>query len=99
MRHRGKINRHEKVAQLLLSGKPVTPEQIHNHFHGTDQYRLMYRLATNMYNIRMDGGIIKVVKSGRKIVSYQLVNPNEFDARGRYVGVVAKITQGQLEVA
>lgn len=85
-KHTGKINRHEKVAVTLLSGKPVTPEEIMSVFKGTDQEKVMYRLSTNIYNIRKDGGIIKVIKNGRKVQAYQLVNHTEFNAEGRYVG-------------
>ena len=48
----------------------------------------LYRLSTNIYNIRKDGGIVKVIKDGRKVSAYQLVNFTEFDANGRYQGPV-----------
>ena len=89
---KGKINRHEKITQVLLSGKPVSPVEIATVFKGTDQESVLYRLSTNIYNIRKDGGIVKVIKNGRKVTGYQLVNFTEFNANGRYVGkaVVAK---------
>jgi len=80
----GKINRHEKITQVLLSGKPVTPQEIADVFAGTDQEAVLYRLSTNIYNIRKDGGIVKVIKDGRKVQAYQLVNFDQFDANGRY---------------
>jgi hypothetical protein len=83
---KGKQNRHEKITVTLLSGKPVTPDEIKAVFKGTDQESVLYRLPTNIYNIRKDGGIIKVHKSGRNVVAYQLVNHNEFDTNGRYMG-------------
>ena len=83
---KGKINRHEKITQVMLSGKPVTPEEIKEVFKGTDQEAVLYRLSTNIYNIRKDGGIVKVIKNGRKVQAYQLVNYTEFDKNGRYVG-------------
>lgn len=83
---KGKINRHEKITQVLLSGKPVSPDEIKAVFTGTDQEAVLYRLSTNIYNIRKDGGIIKVHKDGRKVSAYQLVNYTEFDANGRYIG-------------
>ena len=83
---KGKVNRHEKITQVLLSGKPVTPDEIKSVFAGTDQEAVLYRLSTNIYNIRKDGGVIKVHKDGRKVTAYQLMNPNEFNADGRYVG-------------
>lgn len=85
---KGKINRHERVTQVLLSGKPVSPDEIKAVFTGTDQEAVLYRLSTNIYNIRLDGGIVKVHKDGRKVTAYQLVNFEEFDANGRYVGPV-----------
>jgi hypothetical protein len=88
---KGKQNRHEKITVTLLSGKPVTPDEIKAVFKGTDQESVLYRLPTNIYNIRKDGGIIKVHKSGRNVTAYQLVNYTEFDAKGRYVGP----TEGQ----
>lgn len=83
---KGKVNRHEKITQVMLSGKPVTPEEFKAVFKDTDQESVMYRLSTNIYNIRKDGGIVRVVKNGRKVQAYQLVNYTEFDANGRYVG-------------
>ena len=83
---KGKINRHEKITQVLLSGKPVTPDEIKSVFAGTDQEKVLYRLSTNIYNIRKDGGIVKVIKDGRKVQAYQLVNFAEFDANGRFKG-------------
>lgn len=82
----GKQNRHEKITVLLLSGKPVSPDEIKAVFTGTDQESVLYRLSTNIYNIRLDGGIIKVHKDGRKVSAYQLVNFTEFNAEGRYIG-------------
>ena len=86
MVRKGKQNRHEKITVTLLSGKPVTPEEIRDCFKGTDQEAVLYRLSTNIYNIRKDGGIVKVIKEGRKVQAYQLVNHTEFDKNGRYVG-------------
>jgi hypothetical protein len=87
---KGKVNRHEKVTQVLLSGKVVTVDEIHAVFKGTDQEAVLYRLPTNIYNIRKDGGIVKVMKDGRKVTAYQLVNYTEFDKNGRYVGVTTQ---------
>ena len=85
---KGKVNRHEKITQVLLSGKPVSPQEIADVFKGTNQEAVLYRLSTNIYNIRKDGGIVKVIKDGRKVTAYQLVNHTEFDANGRYQGPV-----------
>ena len=89
-KHTGKINRHEKIASVLLSGKPVSPDEIRECFKGSDQESVLYRLSTNIYNIRKDGGVIKVHKDGRKVTAYQLMNPDEFNASGRYIGKQVK---------
>ena len=94
---KGKVNRHEKITQVLLSGKPVSPDEIKAVFSGTDQESVLYRLSTNIYNIRLDGGIVKVIKNGRKVQAYQLVNFEEFNADGRYVGPKAKTETPKAE--
>jgi hypothetical protein len=82
---KGKVNRHEKITQVLLSGKSVSPDEIASVFKGTDQESVLYRLSTNIYNIRKDGGIVKVIKTGRKVTGYQLVNFDQFDKDGRFI--------------
>ena len=95
---KGRQNRHEKITQVLLSGKAVSPDEIRAVFAGTDQEAVLYRLSTNIYNIRLDGGIVKVHKDGRKVTAYQLVNFTEFNADGRYVGQqTVKPTVAQTE--
>lgn len=93
---KGKQNRHEKITVTLLSGKPVSPDEIRAVFKGTDQEAVLYRLSTNIYNIRKDGGIIKVHKDGRKVVAYQLVNHTEFDSNGRYVGPTKTVASQEV---
>jgi hypothetical protein len=101
----GKQNRHEKIAVVLLSGKPISPNDIADCFKGTDQEKVLYRLSTNIYNIRRDGGIVRVHKDGRKVSAYQLVNHTEFDASGRYIGrpvkveTPAPIVEQEVEIA
>jgi hypothetical protein len=82
----GKQNRHEKIAVVLLSGDPVSPDEIKACFKDTDQEAVLYRLSTNIYNIRRDGGVIRVTKTGRAVSGYQLMNPQDFNAQGRFVG-------------
>ena len=94
----GKQNRHEKIAVVLLSGKAVSPDEIKACFKDTDQEGVLYRLSTNIYNIRRDGGIVRVYKEGRKVSGYQLVNHTEFDAKGRYIGRQVKVEAPAVEV-
>jgi hypothetical protein len=98
MRTTTKINRHEKIACVMLSGKPVSPTEIEACFKGTDQEGVLYRLSTNIYNIRKDGGIVRVHKDGRKVTAYQLVNFDEFSPEGRYIGKT-KTAQVAVQVA
>lgn len=86
MRNKNLINRHEKVAQVLLSGKPVSPDEIKAIFEGTNLEVISTRLSQNIWSIKADGGIIKVHKNGRNVTGYQLINPQDFDDNGRYVG-------------
>jgi hypothetical protein len=97
-KHTGRINRHEKIAQILLSGDVVSPDEIRACFKGTEQEKVIYRLPTNIYNIKKDGGIIRVHKNGRNVVGYQLVNPQCFSPEGRYVGASATTTATTVEV-
>ena len=85
----GRPNRHENITKILLSGEVVSPAEILDRIKGTDQEKVGYRLATNVYNIKRDGGIIKVHKSGRNVTGYQLINPQAFNAAGRYIGAPA----------
>jgi hypothetical protein len=98
-KHTGKINRHEKICQTLLTGKPISPDEIKSCFTGTDQEKVLYRLSANILDIRLDGGVVKVYKNGRKVIAYQLMNPEEFDANGRYKGkvVIQTVTQPEIE--
>jgi hypothetical protein len=95
---KGKQNRHEKITQVMLSGKPVTIDEIKSVFAGTDQEAVLYRLSTNIYNIRLDGGDVKVIKNGRKVQAYQLMNPEAFDKNGRYVGEPVVTDTTEVEV-
>ena len=96
---KGKVNRHEKIAQVLLSGKPVSPDEIASVFKGTDQEAVLYRLSTNIYNVRRDGGIVKVIKNGKKVSAYQLVNFEQFDKNGRFIQPVAKTATPVVDTA
>ena len=95
---KGKQNRHEKITQILLSGNPVSPEEILLCLKDTDQEAVGYRIPTNIYNIRLDGGEVKVIKNGRKVQAYQLMNPEAFDKNGRYIGEPTVTDTAEVEV-
>ena len=60
----------EKVLTMMLSGKPVPKEDF-----DTELGDLSYRLSTYIWCIKaLEGGVVKVIKDGRKIASYQLMN-------------------------
>ncbi len=87
MRQNTKINRHEKIAALLKTGQPVSPEKIREAFSGTEEEMVLYRLSTFIYNIKKDGGVIRCIKDKRRVAGYQLMNPHHFNDQGRYVGL------------
>jgi hypothetical protein len=95
-KHKKKINRHEIMNQVFLSGKAKSPEEIKEHMRHNDMGHLIYRIATYIYNCRKDGAIIKVYKEGKNVTAYQLINYKEFNEDGRWVGEVKQ--RGSVEV-
>ena len=71
-------NRHEQVAQMLLNGSPVATTSLKKELGS-----LSYKISTYMLEIKLDGGIIKTEKQGRTVISYQLLNPQQFTESGR----------------
>lgn len=62
----------EKVLKVMLSGNAVNRESLEAmpEMEGVQ----LYRLSTYIWDIKMTGGVVKVVKDGRKIAGYQLAN-------------------------
>jgi hypothetical protein len=83
-----KIQPHNKVAQVLLSGNMTSVSDIVESFKLDDKMnKVMYRLSTYIYDIRKyEQGIIKVEKNGRKVTGYKLLNTHEFNSDGIWVG-------------
>jgi hypothetical protein len=77
-----------KIAVVMKKGDPVTVEQFHTVFKDTKVEPVLYRLSTYIWNIKKNGGVIKAIKNGRKVIGYQLLNGTEFDSNGRWVGIV-----------
>lgn len=89
---RGKSNSakaFEKVLTVLLSGKPVTKEELTATLGSEIQ---MYRLSTYIWDIKTHAnGIVRVIKDGRKVSAYQLVNIDEMKAYMKRTGANAKV--------
>lgn len=67
-----KLKPFEKVLNILISGKPTTKEEIDALLGKEIQ---MYRISTYMWHCKtIANAIIKVVKDGRKVSGYQVVN-------------------------
>lgn len=62
----------EKVLKVMLTGKAVSRESLEDLKEMKDVP--MYRLSSFIYHVKLAGGVVKVIKNGRKIESYQLVN-------------------------
>lgn len=78
----------EKIAVVLraagMKGETLSPQEIAASFPADDKMQsLMYRISTYIYDIRKNGGTVKVYKDGRKVVGYELLNPEVFDVEGR----------------
>jgi hypothetical protein len=87
----------------MISGKVVTKDEIESLLG--DQIQ-MYKLSTYMWAIKTKmNGTIKVVKDGRKVAGYQLLNPNDLIANSKVkeylkqTGAVSKLKDlGATEV-
>lgn len=70
-----KLKPFEKLLTLMVSGEPVTKDEIETKL-GSEIYT--YRLSTYIWHIKtIANGVIRPVKDGRKVVAYQLVNVAE----------------------
>jgi hypothetical protein len=79
----------EKVLTVLLSGNPVTKEELNATLGSEIQ---MYRLSTYIWDIKTHAnGIVRVIKDGRKVSAYQLVNVDEMKAYMKRTGATAKV--------
>ena len=65
----------EKVLKVMLNGEPVTKESLEamHEMKGVP----LYRLSTFVWRIKVIGGVVKVVKDGRKVGGYALMNTAE----------------------
>ena len=81
-----KLKPFQKLLTVMISGKEVSKEQIDALLGKEIQ---MYRISTYMWHIKTNAnGIIKVVKDGRKVSGYQLINVAEVKDYMKRVGVL-----------
>ena len=65
----------EKMLNVMISGKAVTKEEF-DALLGKEI--MMYRISTYVWHIKtIANGTVKVIKDGRKVAAYQLMNVEE----------------------
>lgn len=69
----GKPVRSDRLLMILANGGKVTLQEIED----TMQYSNMYRISCEVYCIKLNGGVVKTHKDGRKVVGYELINTQE----------------------
>ena len=86
MARRGEV--HNKIAVVLKSagGNAVTLDELKTVFAGTKIEPVLYRISTYVWNIKKQGGVVQAVKDKRRLVGYKLINHDEFDDKGYWVG-------------
>lgn len=83
-----KMKPFQKLLSIMISGEPVSKEEIDTLLGKEIQ---MYRLSTYMWHIKTNpsaNGIIKVIKDGRKVAGYQLMNVSEIRAYMIRLGIL-----------
>lgn len=80
-----KLKPFEKLLTLMISGAPVTIEEIDT-LLGKEIY--MYRLSTYIWHIKtVANGVVKAIKTGRKVTAYQIMNVDQVKEYMLRVGV------------
>jgi hypothetical protein len=67
----------EKVLKIMLTGQSVSRESLEKMKEMKDVP--MYRLSSFIYHVKLAGGVVKVIKNGRKIEAYELVNIKDME--------------------
>lgn len=71
------------IVQLLRNGKPVSAKSIHVRLADIiDVPDIEARMPLYVAAIKQHGGQMRVFKSGRSIIAYQLLNPKMFNRYG-----------------
>ena len=80
-----KLKPFQKLLTLMISGKPVTIEEIDT-LLGKEIY--MYRLSTYIWHIKtVANGVVKAIKTGRKVTAYQVMNVDQVKEYMLRVGI------------
>lgn len=80
-----KLKPFQKLLTLMISGGPVTIEEIDT-LLGKEIY--MYRLSTYIWHIKtVANGVVKAIKTGRKVTAYQVMNVDQVKEYMARVGV------------
>lgn len=103
-----KIRPGNRIAQILRQkdpdaefGAPITLDDIRAMFSADPQLApTIYKISGYVGDIRKyDQGVVRVVKNGRSVLSYQLMNWFEFDANGhRLTGDTLLAAQAEHDV-
>lgn len=64
----------ERLMHLMMTGQPVTLDEIESKI-GNEIY--MYRISAYILAIKNLGGVTRPHREGRKVVAYQLMNPEK----------------------
>jgi hypothetical protein len=80
-----KLKPFEKLLTLMVSGEPVTKDEIDAKI-GSEIY--MYRLSTYIWHIKtIANGAVRAIKDGRQVVGYQLINVDEVKSYLSSIGI------------
>ena len=80
-----KLKPFQKLLTVMVSGKPVTIDEIDATL-GKEIY--IYRLSTYIWHIKTRAnGIVKAIKDGRKVSSYQIINVDEMKEYMKRTGI------------
>jgi hypothetical protein len=81
-----KLKPFQKLLTVMISGKEVSKEQIDALLGKEIQ---MYRISTYMWHIKTQAnGTVKVIKDGRKVSGYQLMNVDQVKDYMKRAGVL-----------
>lgn len=75
---------YQKLLALLSSGEPISVEDLKEKMKDE---MCDYRISSYIYQIKCRGGVVRVTKEGRKVLTYQVVNAQTMRTYLRRIGV------------